>query len=303
MALAGKSITGAMGLGEVGSQLRLISKTICVVLSFLLVVGAVPVRAFALEGEPDTSAVCTALGAQFEGTNKVANEYDDLNRVYRKTYFAAEGHDPFAAEISHLNWQDEQNRTTSLVRGIEYTYSSGMLSMTDLYYNYDHKGNIVAERVWKPSEDNPLLEKYTYDAKGQLSRCDSSRQNASFTYTYDKAGNIQSVKKYAYTTGTLGTAQQTQSYTYSTGSWGDLLTSYDGHAITYDGAGNIIGYDGATFDWCGRELKEIRKSGHTYHYHYGADGGRTAKVVDGVRTDFLLDSGRIAAQKMGDRIT
>ncbi len=58
-----------------------------------------------------------------------------------------------------------------------------------------------------------------YDSKNQLVRHDSVTQNASFTYSYDKAGNITAVKRYAYTTGSLGTALETRSYTYSTTSW------------------------------------------------------------------------------------
>jgi hypothetical protein len=36
-------------------------------------------------------------------------------------------------------------------------------------------------------------------------------------------------------------------YTYGDSSWGDLLAAYDGKAITYDGIGNPLTYDGWTF--------------------------------------------------------
>ncbi len=56
----------------------------------------------------------------------------------------------------------------------------------------------------------------------------------------DDAGNILTKKVYGYTTAvTISTTlKDTITYTYGDDSWGDLLTAYDGNAITYDNAGN-----------------------------------------------------------------
>lgn len=130
---------------------------------------------------------------------------------------------------------------------MHYTYNDDLLTVPNLYYSYDEADRVTA--VWQIiSESNmPLLERYEYDAKGQLTRHDSVTQNASFRYEYDKAGNITAKKQYAYTTGALGAAVSTRSYTYSTGGWGDMLTYYNGKHITYAGMGNLGTYDGKTY--------------------------------------------------------
>ena len=127
-------------------------------------------------------------------------------------------------------------------------------------------------------------------------------QNASFTYAYDKAGNITSKKQYAYTTGTLGSAISTKNYTYGNSTWGDLLTSYDGHSITYDGMGNMTSYNGSTYTWNGRELAQLQGGGNTYSYTYNADGIRTGKTVNGTTTEFFLNGNQILAEKKGTTV-
>ncbi|MBQ3482257.1 MAG: RHS repeat-associated core domain-containing protein [Oscillospiraceae bacterium] len=139
-----------------------------------------------------------------------------------------------------------------------------------------------------------------YDAKNQLVRHDSVTQNASFTWEYDPAGNITARKRYAYTTGTLGTPTETRSYVYGNSSWGDLLTSYNGLPITYDGMGNMTSYNGRTYSWNGRELSGISGGGNTYSYKYNAAGFRTSKTVNGTTTEYFLNGSQLLAQKTGD---
>ncbi|MBQ3482259.1 MAG: RHS repeat protein [Oscillospiraceae bacterium] len=55
----------------------------------------------------------------------------------------------------------------------------------------------------KTTESFPcLVFVFCYDAKNQLVRHDSVTQNASFTWEYDRAGNITARKRYAYAAGT-----------------------------------------------------------------------------------------------------
>ena len=63
-----------------------------------------------------------------------------------------------------------------------------------------------------------------------------------FEHTYD-GGGLLARKEYAYTTGELGGVMNTVSYGYS-GSWKDLLTSYNGTAISYDTIGNPLTWRG-----------------------------------------------------------
>ena len=238
----------------------------------------------------------------FFGIGKVTNAYDSLTRPSSVTYKTDDDHNDVKAAYGYIDWSTDANRTTSTVRGINYTFNTGLLSISDLYYTYDKSGNITAERVWTTDDTKPLREKYTYDQKNQLTRHDSKTQNASFVYTYGQAGNILSVKRYAYTTGTLGDVLETKTYTYGDSSWADLLTQYNGKAITYDGIGNMTSYNGSTYTWMGREMRKITNGSNTYSYKYNADGIRTSKTVNGTATEFFLNGTQILAQKTGDSV-
>mgnify|MGYP002515998197 CR=1 FL=1 len=232
----------------------------------------------------------------------MTNAYDSLTRLSSLTYKTDDDHNDVKAAYGYVDWSADADRTTSTVRGIDYTFNTGLLSVSDLYYTYDKSGNITAERVWTTDDTKPLREKYTYDQKNQLTRHDSKTQNASFVYTYGQAGNILSVKRYAYTTGTLGDVLETKTYTYGDSSWADLLTKYNGKAITYDGIGNMTSYNGSTYTWQGRELRKITNGSNTYSYKYNADGIRTSKTVNGTTTEFFLNGTQILAQKTGDGV-
>ena len=121
-----------------------------------------------------------------------------------------------------------------------------------------------------------------------------------YIWTYDKAGNIRSRETYAYTTGALGSAQRTVSYDYSSSSWGDLLTSYWGNSITYDGVGNPLTWgDYGELTWQGRRLMSYSdsESGDDYSYTYNADGIRTSKTVNGVKHTYHLSGTQILSEE------
>ena len=79
-----------------------------------------------------------------------------------------------------------------------------------------------------------------YNAGGALQR--------TYTYTYDTVGNLL----------TASDGSTAHTYAYGDEQWRDLLTAYDGHAITYDQTGNpLTYYDGSAFTWKnGRQLAE-----------------------------------------------
>ena len=95
---------------------------------------------------------------------------------------------------------------------------------------------------------------------------------------------------------------ETKTYTYGDSSWADLLTQYNGKAITYDGIGNMTSYNGSSYTWMGRELRKITNGSNTYSYKYNADGIRTSKTVNGTTTEFFLNGSQILAQKTGDSV-
>ena len=178
--------------------------------------------------------------------------------------------------------------------------TSGRLSRminggTALSYTYDAAGNITTI-----VENGTERVRYRYDELNQLVREDSAVQNKSIEYVYDGGGNLLARKEYAYTTGELGGVMNTVSYGYS-GSWKDLLTSYNGTAISYDTIGNPLTWRGGlSFTWQnGRQLSTAQKSGLSLSYTYNASGIRTEKTVNGVTTEYYLDGSSIVAEKTG----
>ena len=144
---------------------------------------------------------------------------------------------------------------------------------------------------------------YAYDQLNQLVRVDDQKAGVSTTYRYDVGGNIAEKKTYDYTTGTLGAETGSVSYSYGDSGWKDLLTSYDGQAITSDEIGNPLSYrDGMEFTWEGRQLKTAAANGKSISYAYNSDGIRTGKTVDGTVTSYLLDGSTVIAQKTGDDV-
>ena len=163
-------------------------------------------------------------------------------------------------------------------------------------YGYDMNGNIAFVK----SGDKTTS--YTYDSAGQLIREDNQAQGKSWTWVYDNAGNILSKKEYAYTTGTLGTATDTVSYVYDTGSWGDLLTSFDGQAITYDGIGNPTRIGNRTFTWKhGRELATLTENGTTWTNTYNADGLRISRTNGTLTYKYYYSGGQLVRIAIGNK--
>ena len=85
-------------------------------------------------------------------------------------------------------------------------------------------------------------------------------------------------------------------YAYTDPDWGDLLTAYDGTAITYDTIGNPL-YDGTwTYTWeHGRRLASMTDGTTTWSYSYNADGLRTGRT-DGTNTyQYVYTDGQLSA--------
>ena len=86
--------------------------------------------------------------------------------------------------------------------------------------------------------------------------------------------------------------------------WGDLLTSYNGTAITYDAIGNPLSYYNGTaytFTWEGRRLVGAVKGSSAMSFEYNDEGIRTSKTVNGVETVYYVNGSQIVAEKTGTR--
>ncbi|MHB1454802.1 MAG: RHS repeat-associated core domain-containing protein [Saccharofermentanales bacterium] len=165
-------------------------------------------------------------------------------------------------------------------------------------YTYDDNGNItkITRTIGGVTTD---LYRYVYDEAGQIIREDNVPYGITFTWQYDKGGNIV-IRKYHTLTaegGTPGLPLLTLPYSYSTGLWKDQLTSYSGQSIIYDNAGNPTTYMGKTLAWTmGRQLESYTSGGITTSYKYNDSGIRTRKTVGSVITDYALNGTQILAQ-------
>ena len=140
------------------------------------------------------------------------------------------------------------------------------------------------------------------DYLGKLVREDNTKNNETYVYTYDNAGNILTKKTYSLTAAnsTPSSLKSTYSYGYSSSDWGDLLTSYRGTSITYDGIGNPLSYYNGTsysFSWTGRELSSAIVGGKSMSFSYNSEGIRTTKTVNGVTTTYYLSGSKIIAEQ------
>ena len=131
--------------------------------------------------------------------------------------------------------------------------------------------------------------------------------NKTYVYTYDNAGNIISKKTYSLTAAgiTPTSLTRTDSYTYGNTSWGDLLTAYQGHTITYDSIGNPLSYYNGTsytFTWEGRRLVGAVKGSKTMSFEYNDEGIRTSKTVNNVKHSYYLNGSQIVAEQWSDKL-
>ena len=121
-----------------------------------------------------------------------------------------------------------------------------------------------------------------------------------WTYEYDRGGNILNKKRYAYTIGTLGPVLQTITYGYDT-TWKDKLVSYNGATITYDAIGNPLSDGTWTYVWeNGRQLKQMSTSGTAVSFQYNHEGLRVKKTVNNVVTDYTLHGTNIVHLVQGN---
>ena len=210
-------------------------------------------------------------------TKAVQGLYRNLKQTYsykNLSYDSATGEYVTSGLISSLSWAI--NNQTKL------TYD----------YTYDNIGNITAIKL-----NNETIATYTYDAQGQILTEKLPKSGKEYVYTYDTYGNIRSV------TLTTDEGVSTKTYTYGNSNWKDLLTSYDGHSITYDDSGNPLSYyngNNYTFTWQNSgELATVLKGGVTTRYTYNANGYRTQKVYGSTTYTYYYDNSGLIRQEWG----
>ena len=221
----------------------------------------------------------------------VSYVYDAFDRVTGITYSYTDGYTNNVTKV----YRESSGNTSGQIE--EYVTSVNGGSGRGYSYYYSVDGNIVKVI---DSADGEI--RYQYDDIGQLVREDNTKNNETYVYTYDNAGNITSKKIYTLTAAnsTPSSLKSTYSYGYSSSDWGDLLTSYRGTTITYDGIGNPLSYyngESYVFTWNGRDLATATKGGKSYSFVYNDNGVRIQKTVNGVATTYYVSGSEIVAEE------
>ena len=223
-------------------------------------------------------------GVTWNGKEKIGYSYDGFGRITDKTVM------PSLSKTLHNRYtyydRESGNRTSTTVKSLET--ANGTYT-----YTYDAVGNILS------INDGTYTVSYVYDGLNQLVRENDQRADTTTVYTYTN-GNITGKKVYKYTLGNVGEEIKSSSYGYSNSEWRDLLTSFNGQAVTYDEIGNPLTFGSKSFEWCGRQLERITDGDNTYVYAYNTDGDRVSKTVNGVKTEYFYNGSILAGQKTGD---
>lgn len=276
-----------------------------------------------LESTQNPLSGCTTTNTQIGDENSQVNllkTTDKFSRTQQKVIHLQnlqddESDDPVSivTDYTYGVYTDDENQT--FAGGQVETINSYVTTNTDMSksnlikdyvfsYKYDEKGNITHEYSGSQKIAENLRYRYTYDEANQLTRVDDNIQSKTYVYQYDKGGNRVSEKIYNYTlSDSLGSVQQEIVSEYENLVWDDLLTSYNGKAITYDNAGNPLTYDGQTYVWDGKQLKEVvAQDGSKTVFNYDANGLRTRKIQYNTEggIDYLIDyvwaDGKIVSQ-------
>ena len=255
----------------------------------------------------------TSLVETINGTDYTTSyAYDDDNRVMSVTTNGTTVEYTYDAYGRVSTQVTKRGDTTILTETYTYvgtdtttsgqiaTYKTETANYSVTYsYTYDDNGNIV--RI----EDNHGDIDYQYDSANQLIREDNDILEYTHVWAYDNAGNIQTRTEYSYLPSSLTdeTPTDTVTYLYGDSDWGDLLTTYDGQAITYDTIGNPLNDGTRTYTWeHGRELSSLTQNNVTWNYTYDLGGLRTSRT-NGTKTYNYIYSGSQLVQMSVDGCT
>lgn len=221
----------------------------------------------------------------------LAFTYDSLYRLSGEE-IALES---FGASYTYT-YKDDGQYTTGQIQSVTTVINE--TETKSATYTYDADGNII-----RIDYSDGTYVNYTYDKLSQLIKDNISFLEFSFDYTYDEAGNLTKVTRTANSTGSKSTIK---TFTYTDSEWGDLLTIYNGTAITYDEIGNPIEYyngSSYTFEWQGRRLISAERGSKAMSFTYNDEGLRTSKTVNGVTTNYYYQGSILYAEETNSQIT
>ena len=211
---------------------------------------------------------------EYDAVSRLSKLRDAANNVLAEYLYDAAGH------LSRVN---KGNGTATA-----YSYdAAGRLVLlanlaadesphTSFAYTYDSRGR----RLTATSQDGVWT--YTYDATGQLTRAVLTSTNPLITnqdlrYNYDAAGNrISTLINGTATNYAINNLNQ--------------YTGIGGVPQLYDADGNLTSDGTNTYTYNTlNQLVQVSGPGGVTQHEYDAMGHRTATIVNGQRTDYLLD--------------
>ena len=236
--------------------------------------GALRTDTYAYSYDDDHRPTNTTYGSVSESI-----AYDGYSRVTGKT---VQNSGNTVLSTSYAYRDIDAQYTTTQVSSLTNTFGGNTLSHS---YTYDANGNILSDGSTT----------YAYDSLNQLVWEYNTAAGKAWNYAYDLGGNILSKTEYDYADGQTSNPV-TVSYTYGDAAWRDLLTAYNGEAITYDGIGNPTSYRGWGMTWQGgRQLASMQKDGTTISFSYNDAGLRTEKTVNGSTRRYIWNSAQLMA--------
>lgn len=236
--------------------------------------GILRTDTYAYSYDDDHRPTNTAYGSVSESIT-----YDGYSRVTGKT---VQNSGNTVLSTSYAYRDIDAEHTTTQVSSLTSTFGGNTVSHS---YTYDANGNILSDGTTT----------YAYDSLNQLVWEYNTAAGKAWNYAYDLGGNILSKTEYDYADGQTSNPV-TVSYTYGDAVWRDLLTAYNGEAITYDGIGNPTNYRGWGMTWQGgRQLASMQKDGTTLSFSYNDAGLRTEKTVNGSTRRYIWNSSQLMA--------
>lgn len=269
------------------------------------------------------TAITTAAGTTsltYEATGRIASiSYPD-GKSLTYTYDSAGRRTSMTDQDGNqtLYGYDAAGRLASVRNGdgdgVSYTYDgAGFLvreansNGTATEYSYDPAGKVTAIVNLAPDGSVSSQYLYSYDAGGR--RTGMATSDGDWTYGYDAAGQLTSAtflssnpdisdKAIAYVYDAAGNRISSTEDGVTTGYTSNLLNQYEtaGDAsFTYDASGNMLtrtdasGTTSYSYDSTNRLTGYTTSSGDTAAFEFDAFGNRSAQVINGVRTEFLVD--------------
>ena len=193
-------------------------------------------------------------------------EEDIYGRLTSESIVKSNGSVLLSKTYSYLAGSGGTNASTHFIGSVAYSDN------TTYSYTYDAVGNITEIK-----KNGTTIRSYVYDELNQLIRENNHELLQYVCYTYDHSGNIQSKTSHAW----AGTVLDTDTYIYGNTQWSDLLTNYNGTAISYDASGNPLCWRNASsLNWQGCKLTSLTldtmgMQGMTFSYN--SEGIRTKK--------------------------